>query len=59
MTVGYISLGIAAFGLAIKYFAVLPGDVEEWNYMFKVSHRLRPEDRPEGERQWPASQSTR
>ncbi|HZD48019.1 MAG TPA: hypothetical protein VE178_04670, partial [Silvibacterium sp.] len=41
MTIGYISLGIVAFRLAIKYFAVLPGDIAEWNYMFKASQRLR------------------
>jgi Ni/Fe-hydrogenase subunit HybB-like protein len=41
MTIGYISLGIVAFQLAIKYFAVLPGDIAEWNYMFKASQRLR------------------
>ena len=59
MTVGYISLGIVAFRLATKYFAVLPGDIAEWNYMFKLSRRLRPEDGPGGQSQWPASQLTR
>ena len=35
MTIGYISLGIVAFALAVKYFAVLPGEIEDWNYMFR------------------------
>jgi len=58
MTVGYISLGIVAFGLAVKYFAVLPGEIEDWNYMFRFvrAHRARP--RSEGETPWPASPST-
>jgi Ni/Fe-hydrogenase subunit HybB-like protein len=37
MTVGYIALAIMGFGLAVKYFAVLPGETEEWNYMSKLA----------------------
>jgi len=59
MTVGYISLGIAAFGLAMKYFAVLPGDIAEWNYMFRYVRARRAAVRAEGETTWPASPSTR
>jgi len=59
MTVGYISLGIAAFGLAVKYFAVLPGDIEDWNHMFRVVRLRRAAARAKGVTQWPASQSTR
>ncbi|HTR25237.1 MAG TPA: Ni/Fe-hydrogenase cytochrome b subunit [Terriglobales bacterium] len=43
MTIGYISLGIFAFGLAVKYFAVLPGDIEDWNYMFRLVRQRRVE----------------
>jgi Ni/Fe-hydrogenase subunit HybB-like protein len=35
ITMGYIALGILAFRLAVKYFAVLPGDVQEWKHMFR------------------------
>lgn len=58
MTAGYISLGIVAFSLAIKYFAVLPGEIKDWNYMFRLSQR-RPAATSEGEKPWPASLSTR
>jgi Ni/Fe-hydrogenase subunit HybB-like protein len=37
---GYIALAILAFGLAVKYFAVLPGEIEEWNHMFRRGARL-------------------
>jgi Ni/Fe-hydrogenase subunit HybB-like protein len=53
MTIGYISLGIVGFRLTTRYFAVLPGEVAEWNYMFKLSHRLRPEDGPGGQSNGP------
>jgi Ni/Fe-hydrogenase subunit HybB-like protein len=43
MSGGYIALGIFAFGLAIKYFAVLPGEVKEWNYMFRLVRQRRAE----------------
>ena len=35
MAIGYIALGIMAFLLAVKYFAVLPGEIKDWNYMFR------------------------
>jgi hypothetical protein len=35
MAAGYISLGIVAFILAVKYFAVLPGDTACWENTFK------------------------
>jgi Ni/Fe-hydrogenase subunit HybB-like protein len=41
MTVGYIALGVVGFRLAVKYFAVLPGEVEEWNYMFSLARLPR------------------
>jgi len=42
IALGYIALAIAAFGLAVKYFAVLPASTEEWNYMFRRVRRARP-----------------
>jgi len=59
MSIGYISLGIVAFNLAVKYFAVLPGDIKDWNYMFRLVRRRRAAARSEGEAPWPASLSTR
>jgi hypothetical protein len=35
MAAGYISLGIVTFALAVKYFAVLPGDDRDWNHIFR------------------------
>jgi len=58
MTVGYISLGILAFALAVKYFAVLPGEIKDWNYLFRLVRQRRQAVRPEGETPWPASLST-
>jgi hypothetical protein len=43
MSIGYIALGIVAFGLAVKYFAVLPGAIEDWNQMSRLVHWRRPE----------------
>src|SRR5208282_2232898 len=59
MTIGYISLGIVAFVLAVKYFAVLPGDIEDWNHMFRVMRLRRAASTAKGETPWPASPSTR
>lgn len=39
MTIGYISLGIVAFRLAVKYFAILPGEIKDWNEMFTLERR--------------------
>jgi len=58
MTVGYIALGIVAFALAVKYFAVLPGEIKDWNYMFRVVRRRRAEEQLKGETPWPGSLST-
>jgi Ni/Fe-hydrogenase subunit HybB-like protein len=33
MSVGYISLGIVAFAIAVKYFGVLPGEDKDRNFM--------------------------
>ena len=59
MTLGYISLGIVGFAVAVKYFAVLPGDMEDWNHMFRVVRLRRATARAKGETPWPASLSTR
>ena len=58
MTIGYIALGIAAFGLAVKYFAILPGEIQDWHHMFRLVRQRRAAARPEGETSWPASLST-
>jgi Ni/Fe-hydrogenase subunit HybB-like protein len=58
MAIGYIALGIVAFVLAVKYFAVLPGEIADWNYMFRPVPR-RPVTKSEGGTGWPASLSTR
>jgi len=59
MTIGYISLGIAAFGIAVKCFAVLPGEIKDWNYMFRLVRQRRQAAQSKGETSWPASLSTR
>ena len=59
MTIGYISLGIAAFGLAVKYFAVLPGEIKDWNFMFRVVRQRRQAAQSKGEQPWRESLSTR
>jgi Ni/Fe-hydrogenase subunit HybB-like protein len=59
MAVGYIALGIAAFGLAVKYFAILPGEIKDWNYMFKLVRQRHQAAQSKGETPWPASLSTR
>jgi len=62
MAIGYIALGIVAFLLAVKYFAVLPGEIKDWNYMFRLLPWRRPvaqAAQSEGGTRWPASLSTR
>ena len=59
MSVGYIALGIAAFGLAVKYFAILPGEIKDWHYMFKLVRQRHQAAQSKGETPWPASLSTR
>lgn len=41
ISVGYIALAILGFELAVKYFAILPGNMEEWNHMFKRLRKTR------------------
>jgi len=36
---GYIALALVLFELAVKYFAVLPGNIDEWNHQFKGKRR--------------------
>jgi len=55
MTVGYISLAIVAFLLAVKYFAVLPGEIDDWNYMFRLARGRRAAAEAQGAVLWPAS----
>jgi len=42
MSLGYIALAVAAFGVVVKYFAVLPASTEEWHYMFRLAGRRPP-----------------
>jgi len=53
MSVGYISLGIVAFAIAVKYFAVLPGENQDLNFM-PVRWR-QAADAKEGQTLWLAS----
>lgn len=41
MTIGYIALVVAGFGLAVKYFAVLPAEDAEWKHQFRLAGRRR------------------
>jgi Ni/Fe-hydrogenase subunit HybB-like protein len=59
MAIGYISFGIAAFRIGVKYFAVLPGEISEWNYMFKLIRRRRQTAPVAGEPAWQGYPSTR
>jgi Ni/Fe-hydrogenase subunit HybB-like protein len=43
ITVGYIALAIVAFGLAVKYFAVLPGEITALKHMFRLLRQRRAE----------------
>ena len=45
MASGYVALGALAVALAVKYFAVLPGDLEEWNHIFRRVRRSEPQAR--------------
>ena len=42
IALGYIALAVSAFGVVVKYFAVLPASTEEWNYMFRLAGRRPP-----------------
>jgi Ni/Fe-hydrogenase subunit HybB-like protein len=42
MTFGFISAAIVGFKLAIRYFAVLPGPIAEWQYAFKSAESKLP-----------------
>ncbi len=53
MSVGYISLGIVAFAIAVKYFGVLPGENEDRN--FRPVRWRRTADAKEGQTLWLAS----
>jgi hypothetical protein len=56
MAGAYISLAFLCFGLAVKFFAVLPGDTHGWKNKFRVirlpqwpwtrHHDIRSESRP-------------
>jgi len=42
MALGYIALAILGFGIAVRYFAVLPAETEEWHYMFRLAGQPEP-----------------
>jgi len=42
IALGYIALGVTAFGVVVKYFAVLPASNEVWNDMFRLAGRRPP-----------------
>ena len=44
----YISVAIVGFGLAVKYFAVLPGDSGGWDHIFRPLRLRRTATRAEG-----------
>lgn len=53
MTIGFVAFGVVAFKVAIKYFAILPGTIEEWHYAFKPV--AGPEPTPQGAQAWQES----
>jgi Ni/Fe-hydrogenase subunit HybB-like protein len=59
ITIGYISLGMAAFGIAVKYFAVLPGEISDWNRMSKIFREKRRAPKAKKETPWLVSLLTR
>jgi len=48
MAAGYIALAFLGFGLAVKFFAVLPGDTHGWNNKFRSLRLPRWANRHEG-----------
>ena len=59
ISIGYISLVLAVFGIAVKYFAVLPGELSEWNQMSKVFSERSRKLRTNKDTSWLASLLTR
>jgi Ni/Fe-hydrogenase subunit HybB-like protein len=41
MSIGYIAFGITLFGLCVRFFAVLPGAMKDWNRMSKLFNERR------------------
>jgi Ni/Fe-hydrogenase subunit HybB-like protein len=59
ISIGYISLVLAVFGIAVKYFAVLPGELRDWNRMSKIFTERYRQLRTKKDTQWLASLLTR
>ncbi len=59
ISIGYISLALAVFGIAVKYLAVLPGDCGDWNQMSKNFSEKYRKLRANKETPWLASLLTR
>jgi Ni/Fe-hydrogenase subunit HybB-like protein len=51
MSLGYIALAVTAFAVAVKYFAILPGPIKDWNTMFELA-RERQLPVTSGETKW-------
>jgi Ni/Fe-hydrogenase subunit HybB-like protein len=52
ISIGYMSLGVVAFGIAVRYFAVLPGEVSDWNRMSQLFGEHRRALRAKKETSW-------
>ena len=59
ISIGYISLVLAVFGIAVKYFAVLPGELSDWNQMSKIFSERYRKLRTNKDTSWLASLLTR
>jgi Ni/Fe-hydrogenase subunit HybB-like protein len=59
ISIGYISLALALFGIAVKFFAVLPGELGDWNQMSKLFSERYRKLRANKETPWLASLLTR
>jgi Ni/Fe-hydrogenase subunit HybB-like protein len=57
--IGYISLVLAVFGIAVKYFAVLPGELNDWYQMSKIFSERYRKLRTNKDTPWLASLLTR
>ncbi|HXJ87319.1 MAG TPA: Ni/Fe-hydrogenase cytochrome b subunit [Candidatus Binatia bacterium] len=59
ISIGYISLVLATFGVVVKYFAVLPGELSDWNQMSKIFSERYRKLRTNKDTTWLASLLTR
>lgn len=59
ISIGYISLVLAIFGIVVKYFAVLPGELSDWNQMSRIFSERYRKLRANKDTTWLASLLTR